>query len=94
MDVGDIAVGMHVRYPRTGTSGRVEKIEKVGEETFAQLDCTHLLYRVDFLVNAEAQEEQKKELKEDLKKRIEEERDFSRMQDVWEHTDQSCEGGG
>ncbi len=94
MDADEVVVGMQVRYPRTGTSGRVEKIEQVGSDTYAQLDCTHLLYRVDYLVSAVSEEQKRETLTEDIKKRLEEERDFARMQDAWQHTDQSCEGGG
>ncbi|HMA05952.1 MAG TPA: DUF2098 domain-containing protein, partial [Methanomicrobiales archaeon] len=50
MQAGEVAVGMHVRYPRTGTTGKVVRIEKLDRDTFAEIDSTHLLYRTDQLI--------------------------------------------
>ena len=36
----EIALGMRVRYPRTGTTGAVVRIEQIGGNRFAELDCT------------------------------------------------------
>jgi hypothetical protein len=94
MEAGEIAVGMVVRYPRTGTRGKVERLEEIGGETFAELDCTHLLYRVDQLVSAGETAGRKEGLTEDIREVLEKERDFSRMEDAWKDTDRSCEGGG
>jgi hypothetical protein len=94
MDAEDIAVGMQVRYPRTGTTGKVERIEKIGEDTYAELDCTHLMYRVDQLVIARAQETRERGERTDYTEMIEKEREFARDQDAWKNTDHSCEGGG
>ncbi|MDD1674404.1 MAG: DUF2098 domain-containing protein [Methanomicrobiales archaeon] len=94
MDTGEIAVGMVVRYPRTGTRGKVERLEEIGGEVFAQIDCTHLLYRVDQLVNAEEAAKQGEGLKKDFRESLEKERDFARDQEAWKNIDQSCEGGG
>jgi len=52
METGEASVGMRVRYPRTGTSGTIVALTVEGGENFAELDSTHLLYRVDQLVPA------------------------------------------
>jgi hypothetical protein len=96
MNAEELAVGMQVRYPRTGTSGKVTRIEQLKGELFAELDTTELLYRIDQLIPAggvKAKEERKVE--KDLE-RVKSERDFltTGFQDALTHTDQSCEGGG
>ncbi|MDD1668382.1 MAG: DUF2098 domain-containing protein, partial [Methanomicrobiales archaeon] len=53
MQKGEVAVGMDVRYPRTGTTGKVVRIERIDRDTFAELDTTHLLYRTDQLISYE-----------------------------------------
>lgn len=71
MDAEVISVGMLVRYPRTGTSGKVEQISEIDGELFAEVDSTDLFYRVDQLI---AVDEIKKhaqteiDFKEELKK--------------------------
>ena len=52
---------MNVRYPRTGTTGKVVRIEQTDRDTFAELDTTHLLYRTDQLIAFEPKA--KKEVK-------------------------------
>ncbi len=47
-----IMVGSPVRYTRTGTTGKIIRIEERGGFTFAELDSTHMLYRIDLLVPA------------------------------------------
>jgi hypothetical protein len=49
MQDSDIAPGTAVRYPRTGTTGTVARIEDINGILFAELDSTHLLYRIDQL---------------------------------------------
>jgi hypothetical protein len=94
MDEGEIAVGMQVRYPRTGTTGKVERLERIGSTTFASIDSTHLSYRIDMLVSTEAQETRGSREGEDFRQTIEKEREFFRTHEAWKNTDQSCEGGG
>ena len=93
----EVAPGMKVRYPRTGTTGKILRIEQVRGETFAELDSTNLLYRIDQLIPATAPEKTAKTLVEDAKTVIEREREFaagSGLQDALKNIDQSCEGGG
>jgi hypothetical protein len=97
MIAGSVEVGQKVRYTRTGTTGKVVSLQETKGELFAELDSTHLFYRVDQLVPADkgGKTREKKE-KEDLK-RIQEEMDYysgTAFQEAVVHTDQSCEGGG
>jgi hypothetical protein len=93
----EITLGMRVRYPRTGTTGTILRIEQVRGEVFAELDTTKLLYRIDNLIMASGPEKTKKQFIDDAKKVIEREKEFAsgrELQDAWKATDQSCEGGG
>jgi hypothetical protein len=93
----ELNLGMRVRYPRTGTTGTVLRIEEVRGQVFAELDSTNLLYRIDTLIPASVQEKTKKTLADDAKTVIEREKEFAQgreLQDAWKATDQSCEGGG
>ena len=93
----ELNLGMRVRYPRTGTTGTVLRIEEVRGQVFAELDSTNLLYRIDNLIPASSQEKSKKTFVDDAKKVIEREKEFAQgreLQDAWKATDQSCEGGG
>jgi hypothetical protein len=36
----ELTLGMRVRYPRTGTTGTILRIERVRGEVFAELDST------------------------------------------------------
>jgi len=93
----DITLGMRVRYPRTGTTGTILRIEQVRGEVFAELDSTNLLYRIDNLIPASGPERSIRAISEDAKKVIEREKEFAsgrELQDAWKATDQSCEGGG
>jgi hypothetical protein len=97
MHAGEVVVGMRVRYPRTGTTGIVQRIETVRGDSFAELDITHLLYRIEQLVPAVGTEKVRTTFVEDAKKTIESEREFasgSGLQDALKNIDQSCEGGG
>jgi hypothetical protein len=93
----ELNLGMRVRYPRTGTTGTVLRIEEVRGQVFAELDSTNLLYRIDNLIPASGQEKTKKALVDDAKTVIEREKEFAQgqeLQDAWKASDQSCEGGG
>ncbi|MDH7594233.1 MAG: DUF2098 domain-containing protein [Methanomicrobiales archaeon] len=91
----EISVGMRVRYPRTGTMGRVERLETIDRQRFAQLDSTQLLYRVDQLIPIEEEGAIKREKKEDLLKEIEREREqAAALRDELTHVDEMCDGGG
>ena len=97
MLVNEIEVGMHVRYPRTGTSGAILRIELVEGSTFAELDSTHLFYRVDQLIPASANERKTITLIDDAKEVIAREQKFAsggEFQEALKNIDQSCEGGG
>jgi hypothetical protein len=97
MRAEEIALGMRVRYPRTGTAGTVMRLEQVRGDLFAELDSTHLLYRADQLFPADREERVHRTMIEDAKKVIEREREFaagSELQDALKNIDQSCEGGG
>jgi hypothetical protein len=93
----EIALGIKVRYPRTGTTGKILRIEQVRGDTFAELDSTNLLYRIDQLMPATSAEKTTTTIVEDAKKIIEQERAFaagSELQEALKNIDQSCEGGG
>ncbi|MCX6687377.1 MAG: DUF2098 domain-containing protein [Methanoregula sp.] len=97
MNADEAVVGMQVRYPRTGTTGTIQRIETVRGNAFAELDSTHLLYRIDQLIPAGSAEKVKKSTVEDAKKLIEQEREYASSTEFLEAlkgTDQSCEGGG
>jgi hypothetical protein len=97
MNADEAVVGMQVRYPRTGTTGTIQRIETVRGNAFAELDSTHLLYRIDQLIQAGSADKVKKSTVEDAKKLIEQEREYASSTEFLEAlkgTDQSCEGGG
>jgi hypothetical protein len=96
MNAEEVAIGMQVRYPRTGTTGKIIRIEQMQGGTFAEIDTTELLYRIDQLIAATTvKEKEKKKVEKDLDQ-VKSERDFltTGFQDALTHTDQSCEGGG
>ena len=66
----EIALGMRVRYPRTGTTGKILHIEQVRGDTFAELDTTNLLYRVDHLIPATGTAKTTTTIIEDAKKSL------------------------
>lgn len=97
MPADEIALGMRVRYPRTGTTGSVVRLEQMNGSRFAELDSTHLLYRTDLLIPAENSQKQVSSTQEDAKEVIRREREFasgSEFQEALKNIDQSCEGGG
>jgi hypothetical protein len=95
MQAGEVAVGINVRYPRTGTTGKVVRIEKTDRDTFAELDTTHLLYRADQLIAFEPKAE--KEVKkggEELEQFAKEREAVRGAQSEWLSADELCDGGG
>jgi len=92
-----ISLGARVRYSRTGTTGKILHIEQIRGETFAELDSTRLLYRIDQLTTIAETEKTVSKIVEDAKSVIAREREFaagSGLQDALKETDHSCEGGG
>ena len=97
MEDADIAVGMLVRYPRTGTSGTVVRLEPHDGKLFAELDSTGLLYHSGELIPAELRKTVTTKQTADAKNVIEQERAYmagSELQEALKNIDQSCEGGG
>jgi len=97
MEADEVTLGMRVRYPRTGTTGSFVKIEQVSGNRFAELDSTHLLYRIDLLIPAEEAHRAKPTIHEDAKDVIRREREYAEgteLQESLKNIDQSCEGGG
>jgi hypothetical protein len=93
----EIALGMRVRYPRTGTTGKILRIEEIKGDSFAELDSTSLFYRIDQLIPVSGPEKKSSTTIEDAKKVIAREREFAagtEFQDILKNIDQSCEGGG
>jgi len=97
MNADELTVGMQVRYPRTGTTGRVTRIEQMKGDLFAEIDTTQLLYRADQLVPAVSSRARlKKEREKDIDQ-VKKEREFISdvgFQEAISNIDQSCEGGG
>jgi hypothetical protein len=97
MNTEELMVGMQVRYPRTGTSGRVTRVEQHHGELFAEIDTTGLLYRIDQLVPAAGKKEKEAKIQDEDLERIKKEREFlsdEAFREALSHSDQSCEGGG
>jgi len=93
----EVVQGMRVRYPRTGTTGTILRIEHLRGDVFAELDSTNLMYRVDQLIPASGSDKVTVTILEDAKKVIERERAFAagnEMTEALRNIDQSCEGGG
>jgi hypothetical protein len=93
----EVVQGMRVRYPRTGTTGTILRIEHIRGDVFAELDSTNLLYRIDQLIPASGSDKATVTISEDAKKVIERERAFAagnEMTEALKNIDQSCEGGG
>jgi len=97
MSTEEISLGTRVRYPKTGTTGKILHIEQIRGETFAELDSSRLLYRIDQLTPVTGTEKNLSTVVEDAKKVIAREREFaagSELQEALKNIDQSCEGGG
>ena len=95
MQKGEVAVGMNVRYPRTGTTGKVVRIEQTERDTFAELDTTHLLYRTDQLIPFEPKGGKDEKKGGGELEQVAKEREESRsIQSQWLSADELCDGGG
>ena len=95
MQTDECAVGARVRYAGTGTVGTVTALQAVDGETFAVLDSTELLYRLDQLTPAGVVRERREARLEDITAQLAREQEGI----VWEdgsqlEIDNSCEGGG
>ncbi|NLA39514.1 MAG: DUF2098 domain-containing protein [Methanomicrobiales archaeon] len=96
MTTDDVAVGTVVRYPRTGTTGKVLQVEEIDGRQYAELDSTGLYYQVDELVSVDRVADKAERVGRSLEDYLEEEKEFQQqLEEVWEKgIDQSCEGGG
>lgn len=95
MDYGEVAVGMRARYGRTGTVGTVTALQAIDGETYAVLDSTGLLYRVDQLAPTGAARERKERTNEEVEEQLRREREGVMRTDAGQFDlDNSCEGGG
>jgi len=96
MITDDVAVGAVVRYPRTGTTGKVLRVEEIDGRQYAELDSTGLYYRVDELVSVDRVAGKVERVERSLEEYLEERKQLQQqLKEVWEKgTDQSCEGGG
>ena len=97
MNAEAVTIGMRVRYPRTGTTGSITRIETSGGITYAELDSTSLLYRVDHLIPAQSGDRKTARVVEDAKDVIAREREYAsggEYAEALKNIDQSCEGGG
>jgi len=59
MQDDELSIGAVVRYPRTGTTGKIVEISNSEGYTFAKLDSTELFYRADMLIPARSLKEKK-----------------------------------
>ena len=92
-----VDVGIPVRYPRTGTVGKVVRIEMRNGFPFAELDTTGMLYRIDLLVPAAISEKFLKATDRDEALRmVAAERRHSRDSSLEEipNLDSACNGAG
>jgi hypothetical protein len=95
MDTGEVAVGMRARYARTGTIGTVTAVQAIGGETYAVLDTTGLLYRVDQLAPTGAVRQERERTLEEMEQQLRREREgITRTDGSQFELDNSCEGGG
>jgi hypothetical protein len=95
MQAGEVVIGMNVRYPRTGTTGKVVRIEQIDRDAFAELDTTHLLYRTDQLISFEPKVEKEVKKGGEELEQVAKEREFTRsVQAEWLSADELCDGGG
>lgn len=90
-------IGIAVRYPRTGTVGKVVRIEERNGFSFAELDTTGMRYRTDLLVPADIGEKSLKSI--DVNEaliQVEAERQHSRDLSFEEipNLDSACNGAG
>ena len=96
MDTGEVAVGMRARYARTGTIGTVTAVQAIDGETYAVLDSTGLLYRLDQLApTGTVARERRERTLEEIEEQLKREREGIYREDGSNlDLDNSCEGGG
>jgi len=95
MDYGEVAIGMRARYGRTGTIGTVTAVQAIEGETYAVLDSTGLLYRVDQLSPTGATRERRERTVEEIEEQLRREHEGIVRTDGGQfELDNSCEGGG
>ncbi|PKL57145.1 MAG: DUF2098 domain-containing protein [Methanomicrobiales archaeon HGW-Methanomicrobiales-6] len=96
MSTDDVAVGAVVRYPRTGTTGKVVRVEEIDGWKYAELDSTGLYYRVDELISTDKPTGDAERGERSLEEYLKEHKELQKqLEEVWEKgIDQSCEGGG
>jgi hypothetical protein len=97
MNAYELTVGMQVRYPRTGTTGKVTRIEQMKGDLFAEIDTTRLLYRADQLIPVAISRERLKKKRDKDFAQVKKEMEFVSgvgFQEAISNIDQSCEGGG
>ena len=93
-----IDLGTYARYPKTGTVGTVIGFQEQNGQTFAELDSTGLLYRIDLLTVASKEEKATSERTraDDIKKVLKEREsigDTAYTEAVFQQ-DGACHGGG
>ena len=94
-----IDLGTYARYPKTGTIGTVIGFQEQNGQTFAELDSTGLLYRIDLLTVASKEEKASAERTtraDDIKKVLKEREslgDTAYAEAVFQQ-DGACHGGG
>ncbi len=93
--MGEFEIGQTVRYSRTGTVGKIVSFSEIDGYTFAEVDTTGLLYRIDQLVEIH-EEVRAVSAERDVKQQVMDEREKLRemQESAWQNVDQSCEGGG
>jgi len=93
-----IDIGSHARYAKTGTVGTVTRFEEQLGQTFAELDSTGLLYRLDQLtaVSVEEKAASQHTVDEDLKKLKKEREEMvsTAYNEAVFQQDGACHGGG
>lgn len=92
-----ITIGSPVRYLRTGTVGKIIRMEERGGFTFAELDSTRMLYRIDLLIPALVIEKTRNdEDRSEVLRQVEKERELSRDTSFEEmpSMDSACNGAG
>ncbi len=85
MDGTEIAVGMKVRYPSTGTEGQVAQLKEIDGEIFAEIDSTGLFYRVDRIIPVEKFKEKAKGRELSVEEALE--KDKTSTENLWEGVD-------
>ncbi|NYT06343.1 MAG: DUF2098 domain-containing protein [Methanomicrobiales archaeon] len=93
MEAAEAFIGQKVRYPRTGTEGRIEAIELYEGEFFAAIDATHLRYRIDQLFPLEELRQKREGVKETIEGLLKKSSvSFDEVQDAFRHMDGECGG--